>query len=586
MFLVTTALEEFWNKEDKILFLGPWCTLYDRKEHWQNLDYEMLPNPWDDREAMHKAGEYCYSVYEHLMGELAIYCNRINEISYSNRFWEILLGPWLNAFITSVYDKYVLLNRALKYPVEDSYVLDSRCFITPHDFNEFRILAYDARKLGTKESVGDIYNLQLFSQILSRIECNFVQFTREVWQSSIPLVKIGMKDLIKFGLAKGLKKNRVFISGQVLPHHVAKIRKASGEDVQYGPFVFPMTRRTSVLYLTRLGLCDLVGRDKFERVLISMLPVNFPTIYLEGFESMHSWALKKVKSGVPKILCHIGGLADNESMKYLTALCVERGTKLVMAQHGAGYGMSRFVMAEKYDQSIADKHFVWGWGEGRKTGNVSSVLLSNMKKTRSSRGEKILIMGVSYPRCLYSFDPVPVGSQLARSIRTLLYFLASIGSNLRKRTVYRPYSYEYGWVVHKRIIDRYPEVQLDMTIYNRWKFTEKVKNARIVVFDSVGTGLLEAMAVNIPVVAFSKFYEPRQGKAFEQFEQLKYAGIFHVSSLSAAIHVKERYDDVNKWWLSDRVQEIRKFFVNRFALNSSTWAIDWAEALENVGEHK
>ena len=39
--LVTTALESTWSRTDKILFLGEWCKIYDRKEQWANLNYRV-----------------------------------------------------------------------------------------------------------------------------------------------------------------------------------------------------------------------------------------------------------------------------------------------------------------------------------------------------------------------------------------------------------------------------------------------------------------------------------------------------------------------------------------------------------------
>lgn len=38
MFLATTALSEFWDKDQEILFLGSWCLRYDRRSEWGNLN--------------------------------------------------------------------------------------------------------------------------------------------------------------------------------------------------------------------------------------------------------------------------------------------------------------------------------------------------------------------------------------------------------------------------------------------------------------------------------------------------------------------------------------------------------------------
>ena len=43
MFLVTTADQRFWKTDEKILFLGEWCKIYNQRHIWSNLDYEVLP---------------------------------------------------------------------------------------------------------------------------------------------------------------------------------------------------------------------------------------------------------------------------------------------------------------------------------------------------------------------------------------------------------------------------------------------------------------------------------------------------------------------------------------------------------------
>ena len=46
MFLATTALDKYWDKDQKILFLGNWCITKDSSI--SNTDYEILPYHWKD----------------------------------------------------------------------------------------------------------------------------------------------------------------------------------------------------------------------------------------------------------------------------------------------------------------------------------------------------------------------------------------------------------------------------------------------------------------------------------------------------------------------------------------------------------
>ena len=73
MFLATTALSEFWDKDQEIICLGPWCLPYDRRSEWCSLNYHVLPSPWDDRERFYKAAQYLDEGYERLLEQLAGY---------------------------------------------------------------------------------------------------------------------------------------------------------------------------------------------------------------------------------------------------------------------------------------------------------------------------------------------------------------------------------------------------------------------------------------------------------------------------------------------------------------------------------
>src|SRR3990167_4408334 len=96
MFLATTALSEFWNKDEEILFLGSWCLRYDRRSDWQDITrYQVMPSPWDDRERFYSACQYVEECYERMLSHLTDYLNSAHRVSYNKRYWRILIGYWL-----------------------------------------------------------------------------------------------------------------------------------------------------------------------------------------------------------------------------------------------------------------------------------------------------------------------------------------------------------------------------------------------------------------------------------------------------------------------------------------------------------
>ena len=57
-FLITTPLENTWRDDVPVLFLGEWCRRFSQKERWENIDAEVLPYHWDDRDRLHSDYQY------------------------------------------------------------------------------------------------------------------------------------------------------------------------------------------------------------------------------------------------------------------------------------------------------------------------------------------------------------------------------------------------------------------------------------------------------------------------------------------------------------------------------------------------
>ena len=159
VFLATTALEEFWDTSSPIVFLGEWCRRYSRKAIWEKLNAEVLPSPLQDAEKLYDAHLYSSDVYKRTLKELVFVLNNIHGKNYSERYWRIVIGPWLFHYIDILYERYIFIKSAIdEYPDLDTIILDKQYFITPKDSMAFAHLFGD-----------DLYNLQIYTNILNEI---------------------------------------------------------------------------------------------------------------------------------------------------------------------------------------------------------------------------------------------------------------------------------------------------------------------------------------------------------------------------------------------------------------------------------
>ena len=114
MFLATTANQNYWKTDEKILFLGEWCTAYDQQHIWSKLDHEILPSHWDEWEKLDERSIYLENIYEKYLKILALNLNDFHNEDHSLRYWRIIIGPWLRLLVDIIYDKYLSIKSAIE----------------------------------------------------------------------------------------------------------------------------------------------------------------------------------------------------------------------------------------------------------------------------------------------------------------------------------------------------------------------------------------------------------------------------------------------------------------------------------------
>ena len=110
----------------------------------------------------------------------------------------------------------------------------------------------------------------------------------------------------------------------------------------------------------REKLClDLEG-GKFEKILSKLIVDHLPKSYLENYKNLHSKGFTTYFKN-PQLIVGSESLYFNEAFKLWATYCVEQGTKLVVIQHGGGYGSYYWLATERHELKICDYFFSWGW---------------------------------------------------------------------------------------------------------------------------------------------------------------------------------------------------------------------------------
>lgn len=592
MFLATTALSEFWDKDDPILFLGSWCLPYGGNSRWSYPNARVMSSPWNDRERFYEATRYLDSYNEQLLSHLTDYLNGVHRVCFDQRYWRILIGPWLLHYLHASYDRYTHLTEAFgSYPGLSTFVLDPQSFRVPCDTQEL------VRWVGR-----DPYNLQLFSQLLHGMGHSFPKLAfHNGWPetegaNSDPKQK--RTERAK-ATAKGILHRLQGLYGQAVGNRwrVALYRSYLPRSTEWaivcrtGLHAFPFSMRERWLMPLpgprfderRTALAQLPNRNEFERIFVRTLPQNFPSLYLEAYPHART-QIQETYPSVPPVLLSATGWHFDEPFKFLAAEAAATGrSRLVALQHGGGYGVFRSGPMELHEYRISDSYAVWGWAspKAQRLKNLPSPQLSALSSRFEclgrSRLKTILFVATTNPKYLYRFDSAPQGSQLEDYFEWQFRFLEAVPDPVRLVLLFRPHKHPFGHRIRERFSKRFPDLRWDTQLH----FHRSLEQCRLTVIDHLGTSLYEALAANVPTILF---WNPQRWEVREEvepcMEALRRARILLDSPEEAVAQVAAVYEEPRKWWTQRDTQEARSQFVNRCALLQKDWPECWAKNLE------
>ena len=572
-FLVTSSLEATWPADEPIVFLGEWCLRYSRRDVWSALDYSVAPYHWDDRAQIPTDLEYISDVYEALLPELAQVLNDIHGVSYSVRYWRIVVGWWLFYFAQIFFDRWQVMlaadraypnARMLRMPVVAAVPASS-------DMTEF----LDAMS-------GDAWNERLSADIAERWTGIQVDVTADAGDQmgSTP------NDVVAIERPRASAGRLIYTQVTRVLDWLGQRRMFYGEGVAlHSDYLRRPEKVKLALMLRQIPSMSLQARlpwspadperrkwnlstrgsGAFARALAELVPLYLPTCYLEGYAESSKLAEASSSMRNPRVIMTANAFSSDDKWKLWAALNCEFGAKLVIAQHGGHYGSGAWSATQMHEVAISDRYFTWGWSDAHhpKVHPAPATKLIGMKKRPPSRTGLCLQVTSSLVRRSYHMYSTPVGPQFAGYLEDQLCFAASLSSEVRQDLTARLYPQDYGWDIADRWSDREPSIKTDS---GHMPISSILAYTRLYIATYNATTFLESFTQGIPTVMFwnPKFWELSDA-ASPYFEALRQASVLFDDPVTCAAHVNSIWDDVPTWWESDLVQSAVYQFTARFA---------------------
>jgi len=347
VFLITTADQRFWKTDEKVLFLGEWCKLYEQRSIWSKLDYQVLPYHWNNREKLYSDYVRLNAVYERYLKQLTDNLNKLHEVDHSLRYWRIIIGPWLYYFIQILHDRYLSIRRAAESGlVTTTWLTDPPAGRwTPLDFLQFG-----------HWFVGDGYNHYLYGRVIAKlgqIPYQVVPDERLATNGGPPSNKsakfksVAKKVLQYYGRAIPPERNEIVLVDCGLGlRDLFKLQRSLGQW-PYLSKTSPVPANIDFEEALRKKLATGCGENEFESLLDELIWTQLPKAYLEGYSTIAHAAAATFPRNAKLIFTEVAHATD-EVFKFWAAEQVERGARLAVANHGGNYGTILWMSNEEH----------------------------------------------------------------------------------------------------------------------------------------------------------------------------------------------------------------------------------------------
>lgn len=142
------------------------------------------------------------------------------------------------------------------------------------------------------------------------------------------------------------------------------------------------------------------------------------------------------------------------------------------------------------------------------------------------------------------------------------WFLEDLPRRLHDKILYRPHFDAPGALDDAPwLLPRFPHVRLCSG-----PLEARMLTCALMVLDHHGTTLLQALAANVPTIAYwDRSIWPMTDEALARLDLLAGAGIWQPSAEAAAAKVREVWENPARWWQEERVQAARRAFCREHA---------------------
>jgi putative transferase (TIGR04331 family) len=535
--------------------------------------YKYIDNfNWENLNNLKNDYKYLNTLYEENLLNISSYLNKKHNKNFSNRYWRIIVGPWLFTFISIIFERWISLNYIFKYNknLDVLFCNYKKDDVIPYGIEDFNYFVNS-----------NFWNHYIYSEIINYF------FKDKIHKVSLTNLKNEEKDTISkkikfvsfkdwllyftFKIFYTIKKNntKYFIFNTYLSffqEQSISLKSSRGLTIAKeikSNFFYNRIKKSKIIdrkidfYLSK--------KKSFKNFLSQQIILNLPKTLLEYYDHVDNFIKNSFLPINPKIIFTTCGINRNTVMDRYIATKVENKTKLILAQHGGCYGQYMFHWLEKNEIKISDTYLNWGWKEDKK--NIPFGIIKNVPTYKASRHNKFIILEIR-ARGIYSgrLDVISGFSKVSKYY-TLIYNFISLIKDKKLLKIFRAklHAKTFGWNEKESILKANKKIIFSDPYTN----TQKL-NSNLIIHTGLSTGHLENLYVNRPIlILLNTRFEPVRANSKKYIIEMKKLGILYEDPKELYLKLLSIYNDIDGWWSAQNIQNFRKNYIKKFAKPNS-----------------
>jgi putative transferase (TIGR04331 family) len=558
----------------------------------RNFYFVAMESPWLKRSQTHRDFKKIQFIYNTNLPKMVQYLKKIHKTyKYDSIFWNTLISPWLVTMLMSVFIKQKTVDRALK----------------DYDINSYSVLLdYESfLRFDSDEKYTSFYRFDEnwnFAQYTIILQCENGNLSNATPVECSPCI---------YNSSNETKKNSIFVN-IVQRTSLFFLKLFPPKIVFYAAYLDTISLIRLELLLGQFPFLFIrrfynVGKKKYNRQLLEDIEIDghdagkamsiilkstLPLYAVEEFDDIHRKVILSNLPINPKIIITATALWYDSFFKFYVAYVRQHSPSTIVGiiQHGGSVGIIKSGVVD-YEYGFCDYYFTWG--EMSDDNNPHKIRFGipkkshNIKKSEKLRKTHVLIVRSWQPKHT---------QKLTSEIDTDIDYLkdsVAFANKLNKKILNEhllirlfPEQKAFGSSIpianneEKYWRENYSNINLDKSS----NINELYSRSRIVVYTYlIGTGYVECLANNIPTIIISRHLDSIVSAEFEMIaEKLKQYNVLFDNPESAARHINNVFDDVDRWWNQEGLQTVLSEFNNKYAykldnrINSFAKTINYA----------